>query len=87
MLYLQSLLPELGITENYAVAGSEELPDWHLYPRAYEKTVNSKKPGHFYEFKKPAQMPSFLFEKRACSRKRGHLAALPVNVDCLDMCC
>jgi hypothetical protein len=26
-----------------------------------------------------------MFEKRACPRKRGHSAALPVNVDCLDL--
>jgi hypothetical protein len=38
VLYLQSLVLELGITENYAVAGSEELPKWHLYSSAYEKT-------------------------------------------------
>jgi hypothetical protein len=38
VLYLQSLLLELGITENYVAAGSEELPEWHLYPSAYEKT-------------------------------------------------
>jgi hypothetical protein len=38
VLCLQSLLLELGITENYAVAGSEELPEWHLYPSSYEKT-------------------------------------------------
>lgn len=41
MLYLQSLLPELGITENCAVADSEELPEWHLYPSSYEK-MNSQ---------------------------------------------
>lgn len=38
VLCLQSLLLELGITENYAVADSEELPEWHLYPSTYEKT-------------------------------------------------
>jgi hypothetical protein len=37
VLYLQSLLLELGITEDNALAGSEELPGWHLYPSVYEE--------------------------------------------------
>lgn len=41
MLYLQSLLLELGIAENYAVADSEELLEWHLHPSSYEK-MNSQ---------------------------------------------
>jgi hypothetical protein len=50
VLYLQSLLPELGITENYAVAGSEVLPEWQLYPSAYEKTSsNSEKTWTFLQ--------------------------------------
>jgi hypothetical protein len=28
---------KLGITEDDALVGSEELPGWHLYPSAYEE--------------------------------------------------
>jgi hypothetical protein len=42
----------------------------------FEEIKNSKKLGHFYKFKRPAQREIFGSQKRTCPGERGRVVAL-----------